>query len=95
MQRRSVDLPEPEAPMMVTTSPDMTSKSMSRRTTWSPNDLRRPSMRITGIGGALLDCHVLRLPSVFDARVRRTQDGSRLDVEASRKPLRAASSQPW
>ena len=48
MQRSNVDLPEPDAPMMVTTWPGMTSKLMSRSTSWLPNDLRRPSMRTMG-----------------------------------------------
>ena len=38
MQRSRVDLPEPEAPMMVTTSPGMTSKSTPRRTWFAPKD---------------------------------------------------------
>ncbi len=41
MQRRSVDLPEPEAPMMHTTSLGKVSKSMSMRTSLSPNRFRR------------------------------------------------------
>ena len=42
MQRRSVDLPLPEAPMSATTSCSATSRSMPRRTSSSPNDLSEP-----------------------------------------------------
>ena len=38
-QRHSVDLPEPEAPRMTTTSPSWTSRSTSRSATKSPNRL--------------------------------------------------------
>ena len=41
-------MPEPEAPMMVTTSPGATSRLMSLSTTLEPNDLRRPSTRMSG-----------------------------------------------
>ena len=41
MHRSSVDLPEPEAPMMEVTSPLATVKSMSRSTSWLPKDLER------------------------------------------------------
>ena len=41
-------MPDPDAPMMVTTSPGMTSRSMLRSTSWLPNDLRRPSTRTRG-----------------------------------------------
>ena len=34
MQRSSVDLPLPDAPMMQVTSPALTVKSTSRKTTW-------------------------------------------------------------
>ena len=37
----SVDLPEPEAPMMEITSPFLTVKSISRKTSWVPKDLPR------------------------------------------------------
>ncbi len=36
MQRRSVDFPEPEEPMIVTTSPLLTDKLMSFKTSLSP-----------------------------------------------------------
>ena len=45
MQRSSVDLPHPDAPMRQTTSCSATSRSIPRRTSRSPNDLWRPSMR--------------------------------------------------
>ena len=35
-QRRKVDLPQPEGPMITMTSPRLTSSDMSSRTTWSP-----------------------------------------------------------
>ena len=35
-QRKSVDLPEPDGPMMLTTSPLSTLKLMSFSTSWSP-----------------------------------------------------------
>ena len=41
-------MPDPEAPMIVTTWPGMTSRLMSRRTSRSPKLLRRPSMRTIG-----------------------------------------------
>src|SRR5699024_11828981 len=41
MHRRSVDLPEPEAPMMEVTSPFFTVKSMSLRTSLDPKLLER------------------------------------------------------
>ena len=62
MQRRSVDLPEPDAPMMVTTSPGMTSKSMFLRTTWSPKLLRRPSILMTGSVPAVLLAAMAYMP---------------------------------
>ena len=42
MQRRSVDLPLPDAPMSATTSCSATSRSMPRSTSSSPNDLWSP-----------------------------------------------------
>ena len=44
MQRSSVDLPEPDAPIRQTTSCSATSRSMPRSTSCSPNALCRPSM---------------------------------------------------
>ena len=38
---RKVDLPEPDAPMMLVTSPGLTEKSMSRRTSWLPKVFER------------------------------------------------------
>src|SRR6185437_14780232 len=40
MQRSAVLLPEPEAPMIATTSPGLISSDMPRRTSLSPNLLR-------------------------------------------------------
>ena len=54
MQRSRVDLPLPDAPMMVTTSPGMTAKSMSLSTKWLPKDLRRFSTRMSGSAAMLL-----------------------------------------
>src|SRR6185369_2267757 len=45
MQRRSVDLPDPDAPMRQTTSCSATTRSIPRRTSFGPNDLWSPSMR--------------------------------------------------
>ena len=39
--RSSVDLPEPDAPIMLITSPFSTEKSMSRSTSWLPKALER------------------------------------------------------
>ena len=36
MVRRSVDLPQPEGPMMTTTSPSATSRETPRRAWWPP-----------------------------------------------------------
>ena len=41
MQRRSVDLPEPEDPTMQMISPGSTSMSILRKTSWFPKDLLR------------------------------------------------------
>ncbi len=41
MHRSRVDLPDPEAPMMLVTSPARTVKSMSFRTWWLPKALLR------------------------------------------------------
>ena len=46
-QRRNVDLPEPEGPMMTTFSPGLTCSEMSSSTRWSPNDLDRCLTSIT------------------------------------------------
>ena len=48
MQRSRVDLPEPEGPMMVTTSPGMTEKSTPRSTTLDPKLFSMPSTRMRG-----------------------------------------------
>src|SRR5688572_592288 len=47
-QRRSVDFPEPEAPVMATMAPAAMSSSMPSRTTREPNVLRKPRIRIMG-----------------------------------------------
>src|ERR1700712_3715023 len=43
MQRRNVDLPDPEGPSRHNTSPRWTSRSMPLSTSWRPKDLRTPS----------------------------------------------------
>ena len=40
-ERRNVDFPHPDGPMMDMTSPLWTSRLMSLRTSWSPKDLAR------------------------------------------------------
>ena len=47
MQRSIVLLPEPDAPMMLMTSPFFTLRLMSRRTAWSPNCFCRCTSSIT------------------------------------------------
>src|SRR5262245_23400640 len=47
MQRSSVLLPEPLAPMMTAVSPRRRDRSMPLRISATPKDLRRPSMRRT------------------------------------------------
>ena len=42
MQRSSVDLPEPEEPMMQVTSPLLAAKSTPRSTSWSPKAFLMP-----------------------------------------------------
>ena len=49
MQRSSVDLPEPDAPMMHTTSPLPISRLTSSSTRWAPNDLDRFFTEIIGV----------------------------------------------
>src|SRR5690606_41498349 len=51
MQRRSVDFPDPEGPMMQTTSPLRTSKEMPLNTSIEPNDLWTSRMEIIGWSG--------------------------------------------
>ena len=51
MQRRSVDLPDPDAPMRQTTSCSATTRSIPRRTSSVPNDLWSPSMRSASRAG--------------------------------------------
>ena len=46
--RMRVDFPEPEGPMMQTTSPFMTSKLTPRSTSSSPNDLCTSRMETIG-----------------------------------------------
>ena len=65
MQRKSVDLPEPEAPMIVTTWPGMTSRLMSRRTSRSPKLLRRPSIRTIGSAAELTFFSLMAYSSTF------------------------------
>ena len=48
MQRISVDLPEPEGPMMQITSPFMTSKETPFSTSRSPKDLRTSFSEMIG-----------------------------------------------
>ena len=48
MQRSSVDLPEPEGPMMHTTSPFGTDRSMPRSTSSGPKDFHTCSSRTIG-----------------------------------------------
>ncbi len=50
MQRSSVDLPEPEAPINATASCSATSKSTPCRTSRSPKALVTPRTSITGPG---------------------------------------------
>ena len=50
MQRRSVDLPLPEAPIRQITSCSATVRSMPRSTSFFPNDLWRPSITRAGPG---------------------------------------------
>ena len=52
MQRSSVDLPEPDAPMMHTTSPRLTSRSMPLSTCRSPKDF--PSCSILMMGSFVI-----------------------------------------
>ena len=52
MQRRSVDLPEPEAPIRQTTSCSPTTRSIPRSTSSLSNDLRSPSTRSARDGAA-------------------------------------------
>src|SRR3954466_6644384 len=49
MQRSSVDLPDPLRPMIATTSPGSTLRSMPLRTSTSPKRLWTPSTCTTGI----------------------------------------------
>ena len=49
MQRRSVDLPLPDAPISAMTSCSATSRSMPRSTSRSPNDLCRPWIERAGV----------------------------------------------
>src|SRR2546429_6884697 len=51
MQRRMVDLPEPEGPMMVTASPRRTCTSMPLSTWLSPKDRDRKSTRLNSSHG--------------------------------------------
>ena len=60
MQRRSVDLPEPDAPIRQTTSCSATVRSMPRRTCSDPNDLCNPSMRKASAGATLTWRHLDR-----------------------------------
>src|SRR4051794_38752949 len=53
MQRQSVDLPEPEGPMMTTTSPRATSRSMSNSTCRLPNRLFTFSTSTSGSVAAI------------------------------------------
>jgi len=48
MQRSSVVLPEPDAPMITTVSPSATSRLTSFSTTLSPKDLVSPRTRTSG-----------------------------------------------
>ena len=51
MQRSSVDLPDPDAPIRQTTSCSSTARSMPFSTSRSPKDLCRPSMRSASVIG--------------------------------------------
>ena len=68
-QRMSVDLPEPEGPMMQITSPFITSKEMPFSTSRSPNDLCTSLSETIGrsgvpvaVGGSA-HASVLRMPA--------------------------------
>ena len=50
MQRSSVDLPEPDAPIRHTTSCSATRQSIPRSTSFFPNDLCTPSTESCGLG---------------------------------------------
>ena len=56
MQRSSVDLPEPDAPMRQTTSCSATVRSTPSMTTWAPNAFVSPAISMRpGIAGASQD----------------------------------------
>ena len=55
MQRRSVDFPLPDAPMIEVTSPAFTRKSMSRRTSFEPKDFESEYTTLSGWITELLD----------------------------------------
>jgi hypothetical protein len=59
MQRSSVDLPEPEAPRIETTSPSRAVSEMPLRTLSAPKLLCR-SLRLTAIGGATARAALIR-----------------------------------
>ena len=48
MQRRKVDLPDPDGPMMHTTSPAGTVREMPLSASWLPNDLQTSAARTIG-----------------------------------------------
>ena len=50
MQRSRLDLPDPDAPISVTTWCSATSRSIDRSTVWVPNRLTTPSQLSTGTG---------------------------------------------
>ena len=67
MQRSNVLLPEPLAPIMLTTIPRSTSKDTPRRTSSGPNLLCTSTTRIVGLSRF-----------VFMGSLRGTWDGQRL-----------------
>ena len=86
MHLSSVLLPEPEAPMMLVTSPGRTSKSMSRSTSFMPKLLER--WRISSIA-SLIYRPSLELPLLF-LRLSRT----RLRSPPSNSVLRSSNGVP-
>ena len=74
MQRSSVLLPEPLAPISTTTSPRRTARSMPRSTSWSPNRLWMASRLRTGSDPSR--AHSAGIPR-FSSRRARSVSGVR------------------
>src|SRR5579872_7348090 len=88
MQRRSVVLPLPDGPMMLTTSPRRTSRSTPSSTVTGPKLFLSPRMRTTGWSAADAAAAILSLADIGIARFEQSAQARQaiVDREIDQRP---------